>query len=411
MANAVLTPDIIAAESLMILENNCVFGNLVHRGYENDFSSVNGYKVGDTIRIAKPTDFIVRTGSTASIQDVTEGSINLTIDKMIGIDFQFTSTDLTTDIRDLSDRVLKPAMIQLANQIDRDVAGLAVDVWNWVGTPGLTVNAFSDFAKAPERLDLQAVPQDGRNAVLSPADQWGMLGSQTALYMQDVAKGAYRQGKLGMIANVDTYSSQNVKGFTTGTLRTLTTPLFNAALATSTTYAATKTTGTMNVSVDGWVGTSTFTAGEVFTIAGVYAVNAVTKVTLDYLQPFVIKTAATASGAGTATLTISPPIITSGAFQTVSAAPADNATVTILGTASTTYPSNLVFNKNAFALVVAPLIKQPGAVDVSRKSYKGYSARLTPYYSGSNDISSWRFDILYGVKTLDARQAVRLSGT
>jgi hypothetical protein len=210
---------------------------------------------------------------------------------------------------------------------------------------------------------------------------------------------------------VDTYSSQNVYGFTTGTLRTLTTPLFNAALATSTTYAATKTTGTMNVSVDGWVGTSTFTAGEVFTIAGVYAVNAVTKVTLDYLQPFVIKTAATASGAGTATLTISPPIITSGAFQTVSAAPADNATVTILGTASTTYPSNLVFNKNAFALVVAPLIKQPGAVDVSRKSYKGYSARLTPYYSGSNDISSWRFDILYGVKTLDARQAVRLSGT
>jgi hypothetical protein len=409
MANAVLTPDIIAAESLMILENNCVFGNLVHRGYENDFTSVNGYKVGDTIRIARPTDFTVRTGSTASIQDVTEGSINLTIDKMIGIDFQFTSSDLTTDIRDLSDRVLKPAMIQLGNQIDRDVAGLAVDVWNWAGTPGQTVNSFSDFAKGPERLDLGAVAQDGRNAVLSPADQWGMLGSQTALYMQDVAKGAYRQGKLGMVANVDTYSSQNVHSFTTGALRAA--ALFNAALATSTTYAATKTTGTMNISIDGLTGTSTFTAGEVFTIDAVFAVNPVTKVTLNYLQPFVVKTAATASGAGTCTLTISPPIITSGAFQTVSAVPADNATVTILGTASTTYPSNLVFNKNAFALVMAPLIKPPGAVDVTRKSYKGYSARLIPYYSGSNDISSWRFDLLYGVKTLDPRQATRLSGT
>jgi hypothetical protein len=187
--------------------------------------------------------------------------------------------------------------------------------------------------------------------------------------------------------------------------------LFNAALATSTTYAATKTTGTMNISIDGLTGTSTFTAGEVFTIDAVFAVNPVTKVTLNYLQPFVVKTAATASGAGTCTLTISPPIITSGAFQTVSAVPVDNATVTILGTASTTYPSNLVFNKNAFALVMAPLIKPPGAVDVTRKSYKGYSARLIPYYSGSNDISSWRFDLLYGVKTLDPRQATRLSGT
>jgi hypothetical protein len=61
--------------------------------------------------------------------------------------------------------------------------------------------------------------------------------------------------------------------------------------------------------------------------------------------------------------------------------------------------------------VMAPLIKPPGAVDVTRKSYKGYSARLIPYYSGSNDISSWRFDLLYGVKTLDPRQATRLSGT
>jgi hypothetical protein len=410
MANAVLTPDIIAAESLMILENNCVFGNLVHRGYENDFTSVNGYKVGDTIRIARPTDFTVRTGSTASIQDVTEGSINLTIDKMIGIDFQFTSSDLTTDIRDLSDRVLKPAMIQLGNQIDRDVSALAIDVWNWAGTAGQTINSFSDFAKGPERLDLGAVAQDGRNAVLSPADQWGMLGSQTALYMQDVAKGAYRQGKLGMVANVDTYSSQNVHSFTTGALRA-SGALFNSALATSTTYASTKTTGTMNILIDGLTGTSTFTAGEVFTIDAVFAVNPVTKVTLNYLQPFVVKTAATASGAGTCTLTISPPIITSGAFQTVSTVPLDNATITIVGTASTTYPSNLVFNKNAFALVMAPLIKPPGAVDVTRKSYKGYSARLIPYYSGSNDISSWRFDLLYGVKTLDPRQATRLSGT
>jgi hypothetical protein len=60
---------------------------------------------------------------------------------------------------------------------------------------------------------------------------------------------------------------------------------------------------------------------------------------------------------------------------------------------------------------VVPMIKPPGAVDVSRKSYKGYSVRVIPYYTGSNDISAWRLDMLYGVKCLDPRIATRISGT
>lgn len=410
MANTVLTPDIIAKEAVMILENNCVFGGLAYRGYEDEYKSVNGYKVGDTVRIRRPTDFTVRDGQTASIQDVVEGSLNFVVDKQKGVDFQFTSTELTLKIGELSDRAIKPAMIQLANQIDRDVASLYKNVWNWVGTAGLTVDSFADFAKAPERLDLSAVPQDERSATLSPSDQWGMLGSQTALYMQDVAKDAYRRGRLGMIANVDTYSSQNIQTLTTGT-RPTTTSLVNGSQ--STTWANTKTTGTMSLATDGWSTTTTINEGEVFTIANVFAVNPVTKATLSYLQQFVVRAdaASIGGGGGTATLTISPPIITTGAFQTVSAAPADNATITIVGTLSTGYNQNLVFHKNAFGLVMAPMIKPPGAVDVSRQSYKGYSVRVIPYYSGSNDIASWRLDVLYGVKTIDPRLAVRLSGT
>jgi hypothetical protein len=107
-------------------------------------------------------------------------------------------------------------MVQLAKQIDRDLTALYKNVWNWVGAPGQTVDSFPDFAKAPERLDLAAVLQDERSAVLSPTDQWAVLGSQTALYMQDVAKDAYRRGKLGMIGNVDTYSSHNIATHSTG---------------------------------------------------------------------------------------------------------------------------------------------------------------------------------------------------
>lgn len=412
MSNTTLTADIIAAEALRILDNNCVMGGLVYRGYEEEFNKkVNGYTVGESISVRRPADFTVRTGATASVQDVVEGKFSLSVDTQKGVDFKFTSEDLTLQIGQLSERVIKPAMVQLANAIDSDLLTLYKDVWNWVGTPGQTINSFTDFAKAPERLDLGAVPQEDRSAILSPSDQWGMLGSQTALYMQDVAKDAYRRGKLGMIGNVDTYSSQNVQTFTAGT-RDNSTPLVKGA-SQSTTWALSKDTGTMSLLTDGWDASVTIKRGDVFTIDGVYAVNPVTKATLPHLQQFVVKADATADATttNTTTLTISPPIITSGAFQTVSAAPENDATITIMGTASYNYSQNLVFHKNAFSLVMVPMIAPPGAVDVARKSYNGYSVRVIPYYDGTNDVSNWRLDVLYGKKTIDARLATRLSGT
>jgi hypothetical protein len=235
-----------------------------------------------------------------------------------------------------------------------------------------------------------------------------MLGSQTALYMQDVAKDAYRNGGLGRIGSVDTYSSQNVQTHTAGTRGNLG---YIKGASQTTTWASTKTTGTMSLTTDGWSASVTFTEGDVFTIDAVYAVNPVTKATLPHLQQFAVRTATAAEGGGTATLTISPPIITSGAFQTVSAAPADDATITVMGTASTGYAQNLVFQKGAFGLVMVPLVKPPATTDVGRRSYKGVSVRVIPYYDGTNDVASWRLDVLYGVKAIDPRLATRLSGT
>lgn len=412
MSNRQLTADIIAKEAVMHLENNLVMANLVYRGYEEEFTkSVNGYKVGASVSVRRPADFTVRQGATASVQDVEEGKFTLSVDKQRGVDFRFTGQELTLNISDLGDRVIKPAMIQLANQVDRDLLGLAVDIPNWVGTPGQTVNSFTDFALAPERLDLMAVPQEDRCAVLSPSDQWGMLGSQTALYMQDVAKDAYRRGKLGMIGNVDTYSSQNVLTLTCGT-RDNTTPLTRGT-SNTTTWEASKDTGTMTLSTDGWDASATIEAGMVFTIADVYDVNPVTKATLPHLKQFVVVTAATADGttSNETQLTIAPAIIASGAHQNVSAAPGNDKAITVVGTASTGYRQNLVFHKNAFALVMVPMVRPDGAVDVGRRSYKGINVRVVPYYDGTNDVSSWRLDILYGVKTIDRRLAVRLSGT
>jgi hypothetical protein len=415
LANTILNTSIIAKAAVRILENELVMAGLVYRGHESEYAKkVSGYEVGETISIKKPPQFTVRTGLTASSQDVTEGKMTMTVDTVKGIDFEFTVPDLTLKISDLSERVIRPAMIRLANDIDQDVMSLYKDVPNWVGTPGQTVNSFADFAKAPERLDLGAVPSDMRAAVMSPTDHWAMAGSQTALYMQNVAQSAYRRGSIGEIAGCDTYKSQNVLVHTCGT-RDNTTPLIKGA-AQNTTWAAVKDTeaaaGIQSLDTDGWDNSATIEKGCVFTIDGVYAVNPVTKAVLPHLQQFVVRTAVTAhASGGTTTLSISPAIITSGAFQTVSAAPADDAPITVVGAASTGYAQNLVFHKNAFALAVVPLVVPPAAVGVARESYKGLSVMLTPYFDGGNFISKYRLDVLYGKKTVDERLATRLSGT
>lgn len=412
MANTTLTADIIAKEAVMILDNNLVMAKQVFRGYENEFDKkINGYEVGEEISIRKPTDFTVRDGAVMSTQDVVEGKTTIKVDKRKGVDFKFSSQDLTLKIGQLSERVIKPAMVQLANQIDRDVMALYADVPSWVGTPGQKIDSYTDFAKGPERMDELANPTDDRSAVLSPADHWGLLGSQTALYIQDAAKGAYRNASLGVIGGLDTYMSQNVPTHTVGVASG--SPKVDGG-SQGTAYEASKNTGTQSLVTKGWTNSTTgiLKKGDVFTIAGVFAVNPVTKVALPFLRQFVVMADAN-SGAttGPATLTISPAIIASGAFQTVSAVPADSADITVMGTGGTGYRQNLMFHRNAFALVTVPLISPPGAVDVSRQTYKGTSVRVIPVYDGVNDVSSWRLDVLYGTKTIDPRLAHRASGT
>jgi hypothetical protein len=414
VANTNLTTAVIAKAAVAVLDNELVAAKQVFRGYEDEFSnSVNGYTVGSSISVRKPTQFTVRDGATASIQDVTEGKTTITVDKQKGIDFAFTSQELTLNIKELSERVLKPAMIQLANQVDRDVLALDKDVYNWVGTPGTDMGAFSTVAAAAKRLDQTAVPTDNRVGILSPADKWGVAGAQTALYMQNVASAAYRKGSIGDVGGIDLFSSQNVRTHTFGPRGG--TPLVNGG-AQNVAYSAALNTGsvpgTQSLITDGWTAAaaSRVKQGDVFTIANVFAVNPVTKAALPFLQQFVVTADGSSDGAGNLTLTIAPAIITSGAFQTVDSVPADNAAMTFLGTASANVSSNVIFKKEAFALVSVPLVKPPGAVDVSRQGYKGLSVRLIPYYNGSNDVSSYRMDILYGVKTVDPRLATRVAG-
>ena len=406
MANAILDPKVYSNAFLKLLKNSVVLPKLVSTEFKDDFK-----KVGNTVYAKRDPEFTVRDGRVASIQDVVEGEVAVTMDKQKGVDVEFTSVEDTLSLDNLlKSRVMKSAAAQLAQQVDQDIHAVTKRFYNWVGTPGQAVNSYSDLTKAPQRMDELAIENDARRGILHPEDAWALLGNLSSLSAQEKeARDALVRAKLPILGNIDWYNTQNAAAVTTGNR---TNGAVNGASQNVAYSAAKNGDWTQSLIIDGVGNTKTIKAGEVFTLAGVFAINPRSKEQLPYLQQFTVISDDTSDGSGNATLTISPPIITSGAFQNVSAAPADNAVLTWLGAASTTFNYNTVFRKESIALVSAKLTMPfSGEASYSTDPDTGLTVRYWRSSDSTNDTHMHRFDILYGVKNVDPRRGVRLSGT
>jgi len=418
MANDMKVQDIIVREAQYQLKNALVLGNLVSRVHEAEFADdVKGWKVGDTVRVKRPENFIPGEGATLSVADAEEATLNVTVNQQLNKGLSFTSKELTMFLsgpkgaRRIGEEKIKPLMHAFANRIDADLAGLYKYVPNYVGTPGLTIDSYTDYLKGTERLNELAIPQDGRNGFLSPADDAGLKGAFNNYYDTSVSRNALQKARLPMLDGSDVYMSQNVKthivGVATGT------PAVNGANQ-NVTYAASKQTYSQSLITDGWTNSTTgiLKAGDVFTIANVYAVNPVDGSQLPFLRQFVVLADAN-SGASTgpATLSISPPIITSGPYKTVNAAPADDALITVMGTGGTSYRQPMIFHKDAFHLAIVPMELPDGAAFKARVNEDGISVRVVSGYDITGDTNTWRFDVLYGVTPVRANLATRINGT
>ncbi|MEX5513562.1 P22 phage major capsid protein family protein [Pseudophaeobacter sp. 1A09344] len=414
MANTLITPSIIAKEALMQLENNLVMANRVHREYKKEFTGGQG----ESVSIRRPVKFYTADGATRVNQDVEEKSTSITVDQRKHVSWNFSTQDLTLSVEEYSERYIKPAMITLANTVDRSLHGLYKYAWNSVGTPGTTPSSYAAVADAAQRLSEMAVDQSTRSMVANDAAAFAIAGNQLTLEaVGNVKRTAYEESMVGRIAKFDMFSTQNVQSHTVGVATG--TPLVNGGSQNVTYANATGSNWSQTLNTDGWTNSTTgiLKAGDVFTIAGVYAVNPVPgegttgKTVMPYLQQFtVLADADSGATTGPAALTISPPIITSGAQQTVSAAPADNAAITVLGTGGTAYPQNLGFHKNAFGLVTVPLEMPDGASFKARESHNGLSIRVVKDYDIGADTDIIRLDILYGVKSIYPDLACRLWG-
>ena len=413
MPNTIVTPAMIAKEALMQLENNLVMSNQVHREYKKEFTG----GVGATVSIRRPVKFVTSDGATRVNQDVEEKNTNIVVDQRKHVSWGFSTQDLTLSIEEYSERYIQPACVTLAQTMDKAGYNLYRNVWNSVGTPGTTPSTFAALGDAAQRLDEMAVPSDRRTMVLNPAARYAVAGNQLTLdSVGSMGQSAYEAAKIGPIAKFGTFDSQNIAvhqvGVATGT------PTVTGA-GQAVTYAnAVGTNWSQSLITGGWTVSiaNILRAGDVITMAGVFAVNPVPgegatgKTVMPYLQQFTVLGDATSSAGGAATITISPPIITSGPHQTVSAAPAASAAIVVRGTGGVFYPQNIGFHRNAFALVTVPLEMPDGAAFKARESYKGLSIRVVKDYDIDNDVDVIRLDILYGWKAIYPDLAARLWG-
>lgn len=408
MANAYATPKVYANVGLALLKNELVMAKLT------DSESVNKEFVpgiGTTVYVKRPPEFTIRDGATASSQDVVEGEVAVVCDKQKGVDVQFTGYEATTNVDQLlKSKIIKAAMTQIASQIDGDLIDQTKYFNNSVGTYGNTISTVAGFFAGPQRLDEMGVPMSDRNAIMTPADGYALAATFTGLaaLAGDTAISALQKAKIPMLGNTQPYITQTIPAITTGN-RVTTTTLVNGA-SQNVTYAASRTTYTQSLICDGQT-SKTYKAGEKFSIANVNAVNPRNKADLGYVRQFTIMADATSDGSGNVTLTISPPIITSGAFQTVTAAPADNAALTHLGALSTSYRFNAAFHKSSIKLVnVKPPNPYSGESDYATDPDTGISVRYWRYSDGTNDLHNHRWDVYYGVKNVDTRLGTTMFG-
>ena len=403
MANSVKTPDIIAKAALPEFMNSLNMTPFIDRQHSKEFSN----KVGDTITIRRITRFVAADGAdvTSSIQDIVEGSRSLTLSFRKNVAVEISTQEMTLDIKDLTMQVLKPAMEELAQTVESEVAGLYKQVWNQVGTPGTTPATIADAMLPRTRLNQSGVPSRNRAAFYEPVAAGAMAAVLATVFPTDIAALAIKEGRITTYTGFAYMENQSIKVHTVGTYAG--TPLVDGA-AQDVAYTAVKDTNLQNLVTDGWSSTS-LVEGDRFTIADVYAVNPKTRDALPHLQQFVVR-ADVSDTAGAATISISPPIITSGAFQTVDAAPADNAAITMLGTTGQKVPQNLALHKDAFTIAFANLDMPQDSNKAARATQDSISIRVVFDYDGKTDVDLIRFDILFGMKAQEPGYATVHAG-
>jgi hypothetical protein len=403
MAQNLLTIDMITNKALEILENNLVITRNVNRQYDDSFA-VEGAKIGDTLRIRLPDRALVTDGAALQVQEVQQQFTTLTIASQKHIGVNFTSAEMALSLDDFADRVLKPRVSQLASSIDADVANSYKDIFQSVGTPGTTPSTSLVLLQAQQKLNEAAAVMSPRYATVNPAANAGLVEGMKGLFNPtSTISRQFKNGMMGegILGYEEINMSQSIKVHTTGSALRSDTPIVKTTL----------TNGATKLTLDNVTDGNTLVPGDVFTIAGVFAVNPQTRESTGSLQQFVVQNTVTSASTEFVDVDFLPAVYApTQALATVTALPAAGNVVTFLGAASTGYPQNLIYHKDAITFATADLMLPQGVDMASRKVHNGISMRIVRQYDINNDRMPCRIDVLYGYSVIRPQMAVRMWG-
>ena len=400
MSNSILTIDMITRKALEILENNLVITRNVNRQYDDSFA-VEGAKIGSTLRIRLPDRALVTDGAALQVQDDNEQFTTLTVASQKHIGVNFTSAELTMQLDDFAERVLKPRISQLASSIDADVANAYKSIGNTVGTPGTTPSTSLVLLQAQQKLNENAAVMNPRYATVNPAANAGLVEGMKGLFNPtDTISKQFKNGMMGtgVLGYDEINMSQSIKQHTTG-----------SRVATGNSVTTTVSSeGAASIALT--IGSGlTVKAGDVFTVGSCFAVNPQTRESTGSLFQFVALADATASGTAIV-VTVAPIYTAANALATVDSFPAAGAAVVFVGAASSQYAQNLVYHKDAITFATADLLLPQGVDMAARAVHNGISLRVVRQYDINNDRMPCRIDVLYGFSTIRPQMGCRIWG-
>lgn len=389
MANTLLTINQITREAVRLFRNSNWFLRTIGRQFDEEFGRSGG-KIGSSLRIRLPNDYTLRSGPTASPQNTAEQQTTLTLATQLGVDVSFSSAERALSLDDYSARILAPAVNTLAGGVAvavmAQIEGASNFVMNTDGSSNMISPTAGTWLAAGAKLDQMGAPRNDRFIVMDPLTQartvtslMGLFNPQTKISDQYV-RGTITVDTLGFDWGMD----QTTIMHTTGAYGTP--PTVAGANQTGSTLTTSALAGPVN-------------AGDIFTIAGVYAVNRVTKASTGQLAQFTVLTAA---NAGATSLSIYPPITPAAAgptpvpFQTVTVSPAAGANIVFATPASSSYRANFAYYAEAVTLATAELELPRGTHEAARETYDGISLRMVTDYAVLSDQFITRLDILFG---------------
>lgn len=367
MANTLITPTIVAKEALLILTNSLVMKDLVHNDFSNEFT-----RVGNTVNIRVPASYVAKNFVSAiDVQSTTESYVPVKMDRHADVSVEITSKEQTLDLNSLSEQIIKPAMIAIAQKIDEDIANAAVGFAGSIASATASPTDLADIAGLAKTLDINKAPMTDRHLVLCPEHKYRYaLTDNLSKVSYAGANETLREALLGRIYGFNTYMDQNI-------------PNTNAAVAgTATAY---KVAGTKGASVVALSAGLPLTDGTVKIGDGFVVDGRLYRFTAD----------ATING--------------SGVVASVAISPALHATITATDAVLINDHNSVAFHRGGLAFVSRPLEIPEGAVKASNANAENISVRVVYSYDITNKKDIISFDVLYGLAKLNENLIVSLA--